>query len=189
VAQAVQSACTSSLDFDYLTFSGNGEPALHPDFPRIARDVADIRNRYRPRVRIALLSNSTGFAHPEVQDTLAVIDVPVLKLDAGTEHKFEEINRPAPEVSYQRLIEIMQRLEGIRLQTTFVDGPTSNTADLDLAAYFARVREIGPVEVHIYSTDRPVPNSQLALVPPERLREIAERGERETGVAFKAFYL
>ena len=60
---------------------------------------------------------------------------------------------------------------------------------IPLVTYFQKITLIQPKEVHIYSIDRPVPNRDISLVPKERLKEIAERGKKETGIYIRPFYL
>jgi wyosine [tRNA(Phe)-imidazoG37] synthetase (radical SAM superfamily) len=187
VAAEVERAAKSSLEFRLITFSGNGESTLHPQFPEIVDRVVAIRDRRRPDAKVALLSNSTGLARPEVRECIAKLDLPVLKLDAGTAKTFKAINRPAPEVDYDTIVEQLCSLDNIYIQTVLVGGTPSNTSLEDLDAYFVKIKQIKPLEVHMYSIDRPVPNTKITLVPPKRLREIAAEGEAETGVRIRAF--
>jgi wyosine [tRNA(Phe)-imidazoG37] synthetase (radical SAM superfamily) len=108
VINDVENALKSSLEFNYLTFSGNGEPTLHPHFREIVTAVVALRNKYRPDARIALLSNSSGSVREEVRMSIANIDLPVFKLDAGTEETFMEINRPAKDISLLKIVESLK---------------------------------------------------------------------------------
>jgi wyosine [tRNA(Phe)-imidazoG37] synthetase (radical SAM superfamily) len=188
VVAAVEKAVKTPLEFSYITFSGNGEPTLHPEFPELVEEVIRIRNRYRPGTKTALLSNSTGLVRREVTEVIGKIDVPVFKLDAGTERTFRAVNRPVKTIDLTRIIECLSSLDGIIIQTVFMDGVPSNVGDKELENYFRLIGQIRPLEVHIYSIDRPVPNTAISLVPPERLEEIARKGFKATGVPFKAFY-
>jgi wyosine [tRNA(Phe)-imidazoG37] synthetase (radical SAM superfamily) len=189
VVEAVRIAARSALDFTYLTFSGNGEPTLHPQFAQIVREVVTVRDQYRPEAKVALLSNSTGLVRPEVRDVLPLIDFPVFKLDAGTEEVFCKVNRPAKGVELAQILGLLSSLENICLQTLLIEGIPSNVTEKDLEAYFQQVARIRPEEVHIYSIDRPVPDPHLVRVPPQKLQEIARRGEEETGARIRAFWM
>ena len=189
VLKRIEIAARSALDFDYLTFSGNGEPTLHPHFAELVDEVVRIRNQYRPEVRIALLSNSTGLLHAAVRESIPKIDFPVFKLDAGTEETFRRVNRPAKGVEFAQILGLLSSLENICLQTLLIEGNLSNVREKDLEAYFQQVARIRPKEVHIYSIDRPVPDPHLVRVPPQKLEEIARRGEEETGVRIRAFWM
>jgi wyosine [tRNA(Phe)-imidazoG37] synthetase (radical SAM superfamily) len=187
VVERIEIAARSALDFDYITFSGNGEPTLHPQFAELVDEVVRIRDQYRPEVRIALLSNSTGLVHAAVRESIPKIDFPVFKLDAGTEETFRKVNRPAKGVEFAQILALLSSLENICLQTLLIEGIPSNVTQQDLEAYFQQVARIRPREVHIYSIDRPVPDPHLVRVPRKKLQEIARRGEEETGVRIRAF--
>jgi wyosine [tRNA(Phe)-imidazoG37] synthetase (radical SAM superfamily) len=189
VVEAVTIAARSALDFAYLTFSGNGEPTLHPQFAQMVREVVTVRDQYRPEAKVALLSNSSGLVRPEVRDVLPLIDFPVFKLDAGTEEVFRKVNRPAKGVEFATILDCLSSLENINLQTLLIDGRCSNVTENELEAYFEHLVRIRPQEVHIYSIDRPVPDPHLVRVPPERLQQIARRAEARTGVWVKAFWI
>ena len=188
VISAVQQAMKSDMVFDLITFSGNGEPTLHPDFPDLVDEVVDLRNRYRPQVKVALLSNSSGLMLERVREVLCRIDLPVLKLDAGSARVFRSINRPARDVSFEEITYLLSDAGDIILQTVLVDGAPSNITPLDLHSYFEQLVHIRPIEVHLYSIDRPVPESDIRLVPPDRLHQIAVQAKTETGVEVKVFH-
>jgi wyosine [tRNA(Phe)-imidazoG37] synthetase (radical SAM superfamily) len=188
VVRAVEGALKSSLEFGYVTFSGNGEPTLHPRFPELVDEVVELTDRYRPDAKVALLSNSTALARAGVREAVRKIDVPVFKLDAGTERTFKAINRPAKGVDFGDIIGRLSSLDGILVQTVLVNGAPSNVGGEELESYFDLIAGIRPTEVHIYSIDRPVPDAGISLVPPERLEDIARAGRKTTGIPFVAFY-
>lgn len=111
VVRAVEEAAQSSVDFDLITFSGNGEPTLYPRFSELVDEIVRLRNRYRPAARVALLSNATGLIKKEIRDSLPKIDLPVLKLDAGTDKKFQAINRPARAVRFEEIVKLLCSLD------------------------------------------------------------------------------
>lgn len=189
VVRKVEEAAKSKIPFDFLTFSGNGEPSLHPHFTELVEQVIRIRDKWRPRAKIALLSNSSGLLHEKVRGIIAKIDMPVFKLDAGAEVRFKEINRPARGIDFDEIVNLLSSLQEIYIQTVLVQGTPSNVGKEDIASYFQQLSRIQPQEAHIYSIDRPVPKAQIRLVPPKRLEQIAIQGQKETGVKIKSFYL
>jgi wyosine [tRNA(Phe)-imidazoG37] synthetase (radical SAM superfamily) len=188
VISAVEQAMKSETVFDFITFSGNGEPTLHPDFPELVDAVVDLRNRFRPHSKVALLSNSSGLLREGVREVLGRIDLPVMKLDAGSARIFRAINRPVRDVTFEEITYLLSDAGDIILQTMLVDGTPTNVTPLDLHAYFEQLVRIRPVEVHLYSIDRPVPDAQIRLVPPERLHQIAVQAMTETGIKVKVFH-
>ncbi|UCE66503.1 MAG: radical SAM protein [Candidatus Zixiibacteriota bacterium] len=188
VVKALEKKLKAPVELDLITFSGNGEPTLYPQFGELVEAVAELRGKYRPEAKIALLSNSTGLACEDVVDSLDMIDMPILKLDAGNENTFRAINRPARSIKFEDIFERLFSLDGIYIQTVFVNGQPSNIGKDDLADYIECVARIKPQEVHLYSIDRPVPNARISLVPPEKLEKMAVKITKETGVAARAFY-
>lgn len=187
VLEVVEGALETVVDIEAITYSGNGEPTLHPEFPAIARGVAELVERHRPTLRTVLLSNSTALTNSEVRHALQYVDVPVFKLDAGTEETFRAINRPARGVRFDTIVDELTMLESFTLQTLLMDGTPSNSTEAELDAFFRLVGWIVPDEVQLYSTDRPVARSTVGKVPPRRLRRIAEQGMDRTGIPFRVF--
>lgn len=187
---AIEKALGSDLVFDYITFSGNGEPTLYPDFYGLVEETKRLRDRLRPKSKIGLLSNSSNISSANVQQSIMMIDLPMFKLDAGLENTFNRINYPVKGICFREIIGNLKRVgDRIIVQTTLIDGEPSNTGSEDLKAYYEHIREIKPKEVHIYSIDRPVPEKKLMKVTPERLDKIAIEGYKRTGILFRAFYI
>jgi wyosine [tRNA(Phe)-imidazoG37] synthetase (radical SAM superfamily) len=189
VINALTGALNSQEPFDYITFSGNGEPTLYPRFASLAAELARLRDRYRPDAKIALLSNSTGLTDLAVQQSIVHIDLPVFKLDAGTEQTFCAINRPDPGLDFDEIMNQLAGLRDIYIQTVLVQGTPGNVAAQELDVYFERIRAIKPRAVHVYSIDRPVPNTKLKRVLPRRLEQIAALAREKTGAAVQAFHM
>jgi wyosine [tRNA(Phe)-imidazoG37] synthetase (radical SAM superfamily) len=188
VRQAIVHAFESELEFDFITFSGNGESTMHPDFPEMVSEVVKLRDSYRKNVKIALLSNSSGLFDPRIRTSINSIDYPIFKLDAGTEKKFLKINRPDRSLSYHNIVRALSMMNSIYLQTIFFDGQPSNVEEDDLLAWFERVKEIGPEGVQIYTLDRPVPLSRIKPVSREKLQQISQKGQEISGIQIEAFY-
>lgn len=187
---AIERALTSDLVFSYITFSGNGEPTLYHDFYRLIEEIKGLRDRLRPDLKIALLSNSSNISSIDVQRSIKMIDLPMFKLDAGLEDTFHKINYPAEGISFSGIIENLKRVgDRIIIQTILMDGEPNNTSSEELQAYYEHIKEIKPKEVNIYSIDRPVPEKKLMKVSPDRLTQIASEGYKRAGVVFKAFYI
>ena len=188
VVKKLEKKLKTDVELDLITFSGNGEPTLYPDFADLVEEVAELRGKYRPDARIALLSNSSGLIYDDVVESLDMIDLPVLKLDAGNEDTFRAVNRPTRSVRFEEIFEKLFSLDGIYLQTVFVDGEPTNITRSDLKDYIESVGRIKPQEIHLYSIDRPVPNTKISLVLPEKLKRLASRIKKETGITARAFY-
>lgn len=188
VVKALEETLQSAVELDLITFSGNGEPTLYPRFAEMVDAVVELRDRYRPDARVALLSNSTGLKNDDVKESVENIDLPVFKLDAGRAGTFKAVNRPAGGIEYDKIVNILSSMDDIYIQTVFVDGKPSNCGQDELIEYIDKLKQIKPKEVHLYSIDRPVPNTEISLVSPDRLQEIAAQISTTTGIAARAFY-
>lgn len=170
----------------YITFSGNGEPTLHPDFEEIVERVIKVRDTYCKQARIALLSNSTGLGSPRVRAAIARIDLPIMKLDAGNDEVLRRINRPAPGITARGLVESLKMIGHFTMQSVFVDGEVTNADPSSLKDWFEAVAEIRPDCVQVYSLENAPAMSGLKALSCERLEEIAER-LRSLGIEAQTF--
>ena len=82
------------LFINTITFAGNGEPTLHPEFPEIIDDTIELRDNYLPGTNIAILSNSTLTGKDKIFSALNKADLNILKLDSGYEETNRTINCP-----------------------------------------------------------------------------------------------
>ncbi len=191
VERALRKALNGMESPDFITFSGNGEATIHPGFPEIARMVRLVRDEMSPSSEIALLSNSTGLLLSGISGAIdEFIDLPIMKLDAGEEDTFRAISRPAGGLTLERILSGLRKLRNpFILQTLFVRGAVNNSEGPPLEAWIARINELQPRAVQIYSIDRPFPTRGLEIVSPERLEEIVAETNKRTGVEVKAYSL
>lgn len=167
---------------DVITFSGNGEPTLHPDFNGVVDDVIALRDRYYPQVKISVLSNSTMIDRPAVVEALKKVDNNILKLDSAIDRTMRLIDRPVNRnFNVADLIKRLKQFSGQCIVQTMMlrgehDGEhIDNTTDEEVEALLAAYLKIRPMEVMLYSIDRATPEENLQKVPKEELETIAER--------------
>ncbi len=165
---------------DSITFSGNGEPTLHPDIAGIVDDVIDLRDKYCPQAKVTILSNSTNLVKEEVFQALQKVDNPILKLDAGTEQMFKAINKPVS----ARFADIVERLTAFGnkciIQTLLLRGENDgividNTSEKEFSSWLETVKRIKPRSVMLYSIDRVTPEKNLEKLLIPELEHYAER--------------
>ena len=173
---------------DVITFSGNGEPTLHPDFKKIVDDVLRLRTEFFPDAKVTVLSNSTMAGKKPVADALLKVDNNILKLDSAIPHTFIAINRPAsPNCLPEGVIADLKQFKGqCVVQTIMIRGEYDgkrfdNTTDEELDALLSAYLEIQPREVMLYSIDRKTPADNLEKVSKEELERIAKRF-RDSGI-------
>lgn len=171
--------CAMLLDsesVDSITFSGDGEPTLNPEFPRIIEDTLKLRDIYQPSAKVSVLTNATRIHIPEVFDALRKVDNPILKLDALTPKDAAAINKPAPGYDIARTMEAMKRFEGdFIMQTMFLKGPgIDSSAPERLQAWKEAVRMLRPREVMVYTIDRPTPMQGLEKFTAAQMKEMVQ---------------
>jgi len=170
---------------DVITFSGNGEPTLHPDFPGIIDDVIGLRDEFFPDVKISVLTNSTRINCPEVAEALRRVDNNILKLDSAVERTMRILDRPtSPQFTVERVIsELEQFRDSGIVQTMILRGDNiDNTTDEEISALIGAYRRIRPRSIMLYSIDRKTPDETLRRVERGELEAIAGRIMRETGL-------
>lgn len=170
----------SAKSIDTITFAGNGEPTLHPEFFGIIDDTYQLRNKYFPAAKIALLTNSTTIAGKKIQESLKKIDLPILKLDSVNKNTVELLNCPLGNFNIERIIELLKSLNRPIIQTMFVRGTyktrvVDNTVPEELDPWLKVISEIKPSMVMIYTIARDTPFDTLRKVPSEDLEKIAEK--------------
>ena len=169
---------------DVITFAGNGEPTLHPEFEAEIGDTIALRDALCPSAKVSVLSNATQLHREEVRRALLRVDNNILKLDSAFDATVRRMNNPAGDYSVARTVELMKRFEGGRmiLQTMFLRGecggqPVDNTTEEEVSAWLRLVAEIRPRQVMVYSLDRDTPCPTLEKVTKEELQAIAARVE------------
>lgn len=174
-----------NLPPDVITFAGNGEPTLHPDFSGIIDDSILLRNRYFPNAKIAVLSNATTILDPLVKAALLKADKNILKLDSAFDSTVKIHNQPQVSLNVGDLIKNLRGFEGnLIIQTLFLRGifngaVVDNTTQVEINAWLKAIERIKPSEVMIYTISRDTPDGgQLNKIPVKELREIAARVEK-----------
>lgn len=172
---------TLNTPLNVITFSGNGEPTLHPDFLGIIQDTCKLRDLYCPEAKISVLSNSTQLMREDVVEALRLCDNRILKLDSAIDDTMRLIDQPVnPNLSVEQIVERLQQFDGdFTLQTCFLRGEyqgqiIDNTTSEELQAWYQIIDELHPKQVMIYVIDRTTPLQTLSKVPAEQMQQIAQ---------------
>jgi wyosine [tRNA(Phe)-imidazoG37] synthetase (radical SAM superfamily) len=171
---------TLNSPLDVITFSGNGEPTLHPEFLGIIQDTCALRDQYCPEAKISVLSNSTQLFREEVVEALRLCDNRILKLDSAITSTMRMIDKPVNSaLTVEQIVERLSMFDGdFTLQTCFLTGEYNgqlidNTTLSELAAWYQAVEYLHPKQVMIYVIDRATPLKTLSKIPLDRMNEIA----------------
>lgn len=161
---------------DSITFSGDGEPTLNPQFPEIIDDTIALRNRYFPNAKVSVLSNASRVHIPGVFEALKKVDNAIMKIDAPTDRLVSLINRPAPGYSLERVISSLEKFGGaFVLQTMFLRSPDFDSSDKTvLSGWKDIVRHLKPREIMVYTIDRPTPEEGLEKFTAEQMHSLVE---------------
>lgn len=165
---------------DVITFSGNGEPTLHPDFLGIIQDTCALRDQYCPKAKVSVLSNSTQLGRTDVIEALRLCDNRILKLDSAIDATMRLIDKPVnAQLTVKQIAQWLSIFDGdFTLQTCFLRGEyqgqtIDNTTPEELTAWYEMVDYLHPKQVMIYVIDRVTPLETLEKIPAETMEKIA----------------
>lgn len=164
------------IPIDSITFSGDGEPTLNPDFPEIIDITLELRDKYYPAAKVSVLSNATMVHKDEVFEALTKVDNPILKIDAPTTELARLVNRPYPGYKVEAVVEALKRFDGdFVLQTMFLKSRYFDSSDpVLLNAWMDIVRLLRPREVMVYTIDRETPEQDLVKFTAEQMGELVK---------------
>ena len=87
-------------DIDWVTFVGSGEPTLHSGLGELIQGVKSMTDK-----PVAVITNGALLYLPEVRHELIPADAVLPSLDAGNQQLYRKLNRPWPELTFERHLE------------------------------------------------------------------------------------
>jgi wyosine [tRNA(Phe)-imidazoG37] synthetase (radical SAM superfamily) len=159
---------------DAISICGNGEPTLYPALAQVITYVKQLRDRYQPQARVAILSNSSTVGDPAVRAALELLDLKIMKFDAGSEEMFRRLNHPAAPVYMGEIVSGLKELNNTFLQSCFVQGRVTNTDPDSVAMWIDKLREIHPLGVQVCTLEGEPADRQIEKVNLTTLRWIAQ---------------
>lgn len=172
----LQKLVAEGTPVDSITFSGDGEPTLNPEFATIIDDTLRLRDQYYPRAKVSVLSNATRVHLPEVFAALRRVDNPIMKIDAPTNELVSKINLPAPGYDLARVIDALRGFGGdFVLQTCMLRSPDFDSASPEvILPLLDIVRQLRPREWMVYTIDRPTPMQGLQKFTPQEMKSLVQ---------------
>ena len=168
---------------DVITFAGNGEPTLHPDFEGVIEDTIALRDKYAPQAKISVLSNATQLHRQDVVRALKRVDNNILKLDAAIDSTVIEMNKPCCHYAVEEVIDQLAAFDGnLIVQIMFLRGEYNgkkidNTTPEHISALRKALERIRPKQIMCYTIARDTPCKTLQAVPAEEIARLqAELG-------------
>jgi wyosine [tRNA(Phe)-imidazoG37] synthetase (radical SAM superfamily) len=168
--QVLEEKKQHGIHLDHITFSGNGEPTLHPQFAEIVALTREMRDRYYPQTLIAVLTDSANLHRQNIREALWLADKAICKLDAGSDVLFRAIARPAAGITIEHITQNLVAMQGrAYVQTMLLRGRigdvvVDNTRDEEVQMWLRRLRAIRPRGVLLYTLDRVPPYATLCKV-------------------------
>ena len=172
----LRSLRAEGVGIDSITFSGDGEPTLNPEFPQIIDDTLALRGRYYPEAAVSVLSNATRAHIPEVFKALRKVDNPIMKIDAPTAELAARINNPAPGYDPLKVADALRGFGGdFVLQTMFLKSSNFDSSSPEvLDGWMQIVRDLRPREIMVYTIARPTPQQGLEKFSEEQMRQLVK---------------
>jgi len=173
---------------DVITFAGNGEPTLHPQFSHIIDDTLALRDLYALSARVAVLSNSTMLFKSEVVESLNKVDDNILKLDSAFVETIQLMDAPVGHFNLSKVVGQLASFNGkLIIQTMFLRGTVNgksfnNTSDTEVAAWIELLKQIKPERVMIYTIARDTPSNLLEKIGIDTLNSIAIRVKNQLNI-------
>lgn len=185
--RALQKIARQRTRLDSITFSGNGEPTLHPGLNEIIEAAKYLRNCYVPLAKLSILSNSTMVGRKEVRAALEKLDLRVMKLDAGSEELIRHLNGPASPFYLGEIVAGLKTLRDVILQSLFVQGRVCNSDPDSVELWIEKVREIEPTQVQVYTLDRIPADTRIWKVSIPSLQWIASQVRWRSGISAEVY--
>jgi wyosine [tRNA(Phe)-imidazoG37] synthetase (radical SAM superfamily) len=137
---------------DYLTFVANGEPTLDKNLGESIELLKQLK------IPIAVITNGSMLANPDVRNDLMLADWVSIKVDTASEPIWNKINRPHPHLDFDRINEgnriFAKQFEGmLATETMLVGGINDVPYDVERTAH--NVFLINPSKAYISIPTRP----------------------------------
>jgi wyosine [tRNA(Phe)-imidazoG37] synthetase (radical SAM superfamily) len=187
IKQITETLMTYEGKIDHLTFAGNGEPTIHPEFSEIIDELLPLKKIY-PHLKIAVLTNATTLGQEKIKLALEKCDSVAYKLDAGDEKTYKLVDAPVQgDINLERIIENISKVKKPVIQSMFIQGRVDNTTPKSIGAWMKALKVIKPVEVQIYSLDRNPADGRLIKVAKEKLLDIKTEAEKTIKATFTVY--
>ncbi|MDD5643938.1 MAG: radical SAM protein [bacterium] len=163
--------------YEWITFSGSGEPTLNASLGYIIREIKKTASK-----KICVITNSSLIDLRDVRNDLLGADLVMPSLDAVSPEMFKKINRPFEGADVGKiidgLIEFRKDFPGqIWLEIMLVKG--INDSDEEISGFSEVIKKIKPDKVHLNTVVRPPAEKNVLPIDRYTLIKIAERlGEK-----------
>ncbi len=156
-------------DLDVITLTGSGEPTLNTELASLLEEIRRLTSK-----PLCLLTNSSLFFLKEVREAVTGFDILLPSLDAASQEAFLAINRPAPGLKIESIIEGLVQLRRefrgqIWLEVLLASG--INDSPQELTRLSEALQAINPDKIQINTVVRPPADSRARPVAYQVLEE------------------
>lgn len=179
--QKLQKMSANKQKIDSITFAGNGEPTLHPEFPQIINNTISLRNKYYPGTKVTVLSNASMINNENIINALKKVDNNMLKIDTAINETFHLLNKPLIKLELKEIISNLKKFNGdLIIQSLFVRAEINgriidNTTENEINEWLKVLALIKPRLVMIYPISREPAHKNVKKISKPELDKIAER--------------
>lgn len=171
----VERALADGPQPDVITLAGSGDPSLYTPLGEL---IAELK-RLSPAPVVLLTNGGLLWREDVLADALRA-DVLAPNLDAGDARTFARINRPHPEITFERMTAGLRRAIAehagqVRVEVMLVPG--GNDSPQAVADIGRVLRGSTPTSIDLNTPVRPVPGGRVQACP----REGLERARRSLG--------
>lgn len=156
---------------DYITLSGSGEPTLYSGLGDLIEGI-----RAMTDIPVAVLTNGSLLWDNDIRRELAGAHLVVPSLDAGDAAMFRKVNRPHPDISFERMVEgladFRREYRGTLWLEVFILGGMTSARE-EAAKIAALAKKIAPDRVQLNTVTRPPAEDAAVKVPETVLKEVA----------------
>jgi len=172
VLAELEKTLAGGLAPDYISLAGSGEPTLHSGIGDLIRGI-----KRRTKIPVAVLTNGSLLWRDEVREALMAADLVIPSLDAGGAALFQYVNRPHPEISFERMVEGTASFAAsfpgeVRLEVFLLDGVTGIPSEVEKIAALAR--RIHPSRIELNTVCRPPGEDYAFPLDLDRMRALSE---------------
>ena len=155
---------------DYITLSGSGEPTLYSSLEAVISGI-----KQETDIPVAVLTNGSLFWIDEVRAAVQEADLLIPSLDAGNEQIFQYVNRPHPDISFERMVgglcALREQFQGlIWLEVFLVGGVTDSKSEIKKLKTWSD--RIAPDLIQLNTAVRTPAEEYVDMVGKEKMEEI-----------------
>lgn len=179
---------TKSEPLRAIRVYGNGDPALHPDFPNVAEAMLAARAPWGVSSPIEIVTGGALIDQRKTIEAMNKFDERILKVDAGSEKLFKSLNAPLSRTSLAKIIAGARGFKDHIVTSTFVQGVVDNTTAAELEEWIEVVGMLRPKSVRINTAG---PRATVPGIKPcdeDMLYTIASKLERKTQLKTLVIY-